>query len=591
MARSGSTAARGPLQAVGDGDPVWADTWFEPDGLQSPASAGPTVAASFTDSLSRVAGVYTRARVALAAALLGFHVLLTLTGTPLPRAMWLLTSSYVASTVLVVWLTSRPQGRIRLRLLSPHWSWLTVGLDLLHFGALDLSVPIGLVATPLMALPVVMSGIFWQRVEAIGTAAGVALFLLLRAFTTEVSGETAVLLQARAGLAGLALMAIAWFSHSATRRLLLIEQQGRDSQALARQQGQIRQLVIDELSDGVLVVDRRGRLRALNPAAGRWLGISASSTAGERFLGDNPAWQALADAVERGYADGEWPQAGRVVTLPMGEQPLQLRLRIRFTREPSTDGADTQRQGLVRDLCVLLLEDERMIQVRIQQEKLAAMGRLSAGMAHDIRNPLAAIAQASALLGEEALAPPSARLVKIIDTQVDRLSRLVRDVLDAVATPTGPGEPIVLMPWLQGMVLEWAQAKGLPVSVCALQAKAQTPTVRFDADHLRRVLVNLLDNAWEHGSGQVGSILLTVIDDAATGATRLTVWNHGASLLPEVEARLFEPFFSTRAQGTGLGLFLSRELCLRQGADLQPEADGPPLGYTVGFAITFPPLN
>jgi two-component system, NtrC family, sensor histidine kinase PilS len=596
--RPGSSVRSRSPRAVGDGGgdrgadgrPVWADTWFEPDGLQRAGSVNPA-AASFTDSLSRIAGAYTQARVALALALLGFQVSLTLTGTPLPGSMWLLTSSYAAAALLVWWLTTRPPGHTRLQLLSAPWSWLTMGLDLLHFGALDLNAPAGLVATPLMALPVLMTGIFWQRVEAIGTAAGVALFLLFRAFTTDVTGEAAALLHARAGLAGLALMSIAWFSHAATRRLLLIEQQGRDSQALARQQGQIRQLVIDELSEGVLVVDRRGRLRAHNPAAGRFLGIPTNPATAAISLGDGPAWRPLADAVERGYADGEWPQAGRLVSLPIDKQFLQLRLRIRFTREPAADESLAERQDLARELCVLLLEDERVVQARIQQEKLAAMGRLSAGVAHDIRNPLAAISQASALLGEEPLAPTSARLVKIIDTQVDRLSRLVRDVLDAVATHPGHAAAIALAPWLEGLVQEWAQGKGLPASVCQLPLISPSQVVRFDAEHLRRVLVNLLDNAWEHGRGQPGSILLSASDGPTPGSTRLIVWNDGESLSPEVESRLFEPFFSTRSQGTGLGLFLSRELCLRNGADLQPVADAPPQGYAVGFAITFPPLS
>ena len=587
--RSASTLSSSTAGAADD--PVWPDTWFEPEAsgsIRQPADKG---LPSWPDSLSRVARVYTHARVGLASALLLLQTLLTLTGTPLPHALWWLTGSYAFFTLGVAWVTSSRASPLRLATLSPAWSWLTVGVDLFHFAAIDLHAPSGLIATPLMALPVLMAGVFWPRVEALGTAAGVALFLLFRSFYAGLGGEAAALLHARAGMAGLAVMAIAWFGHGATRRLLMLEQQGRDSQALAHQQAQIRHLVIDELDQGVLVVDRRGRLRALNPAAATLLGLPDASPKWGFGLSDELVWQPLAEAVEQGYAQGTWPEAGRLVCLAIGDRSVRLIVRLRFTRAPGGDSLPSEPEGSDLDLCVLLLEDERVVQARIQQEKLAAMGRMSAGMAHDIRNPLAAISQASALLGEEPLPPGSDRLVKIIDTQVERLSRLVNDVLDAAVSTPGDAGSLDLLAGLTGILRDWTQAKGLPLSVCGLRVGVNAAVVRFDHEHLRRVLVNLLDNAWQHGRGRPGSVCLTVTPGSDLNGVVLTVWNDGARLTPEVEARLFEPFFSTRAQGTGLGLFLSRELCQRHGASLRLSAEAPSSEHTVGFAITFMPLT
>jgi len=575
--------------------PAWPDTWFEPEAPVSEASGASRPGhPSEPDSLTRVAIVYVRARVVLAATIMALLVVLTLTGTPLPLAMWWLTGSYAACALAVWWLTVRPPS-VPLGMFSAPWFWLTIGLDLLHFGALDLMAPSGLIATPLMALPVLMAGVFWQRVEALGMAAGVALFLLFRAFSTDQGGEVAALLQARAGLAGLAVMAIAWFSNVTTRRLLLLEQQGRDSEVLARQQAQIRRLVIDELDEGVLVVDRRGRLRAMNPATSGFLGLASASQAIERSLVDDPAWQPLAEAVERGYVQGDWPESGRLVCLRRDDQVWRLIVRIRFTRTPhpsARSDPSSDSGGHDRDLCVMLLEDERVVQARIQQEKLAAMGRMSAGMAHDIRNPLAAIAQASALLGEIPLPPGSDRLLKIIDTQAERLSRWVTDVLDAVVSTPADTRPLDLGPWVAAVVRDWCQGKGLPASACELLLPADaSAVVQCDGEHLRRILFNLLDNAWQHGRGRPGSVRLTLREPSAFAGSVLSIWNDGARLSPEVEARLFEPFFSTRSQGTGLGLFLSRELCHRNGATLHPISGHPPEGYSVGFAVTFDSPN
>jgi two-component system, NtrC family, sensor histidine kinase PilS len=220
------------------------------------------------------------------------------------------------------------------------------------------------------------------------------------------------------------------------------------------------------------------------------------------------------------------------------------------------------------DFCVLLLEDVRSMQARSRQEKLAAMGRMSAGIAHEIRNPLAAIAQANALLSEDAVTPTQRQLTRMVSDNVQRLKRIIDDVLEAA--PAGPQHAGVIdvCAAVGSTCSEWAQAQGLPLgadSALRVELPQAAWGAAFDADHLRRVLVNLLDNALRHGTRTPGSVSLRLYSPSLEHLA-ISVASDGEPIDADVEPYLFEPFFSTRSRGTGLGLYICRELCERYGA-------------------------
>jgi two-component system sensor histidine kinase PilS (NtrC family) len=269
------------------------------------------------------------------------------------------------------------------------------------------------------------------------------------------------------------------------------------------------------------------------------------------------------------------------VTLDLGESHSRtLRLRVRFMRsrrlEPQDDGAA---ELDIEPFAVLLLEDLRTLQARIRQEKLAAMGRVSAGIAHEIRNPLAAIAQANALLLEDELAPQQQLLARMVRDNVERLKRLVDDVME-VAPGAAPAQRVIdAAAVLSQAAADWARTANIPAgtdSRLRTELPAAGLAVVFDPEHLRRVLINLLDNAQRHASAAPGGIFLRLAarDDAVV---QLSVLSHGALIAPEIERHLFEPFFSTRSRGSGLGLYICRELCERYGASIEyrprPAAD------------------
>ena len=250
-----------------------------------------------------------------------------------------------------------------------------------------------------------------------------------------------------------------------------------------------------------------------------------------------------------------------------------VRVRVRFARRGELQSRE--------DYCVLLLEDLRSMQARVRQEKLAAMGRISAGIAHEIRNPLAAISQANSLLDEDITAPAQRQLTTMIGENVQRLKRIVDDVMEVApgGQESAPG-PIDLTPLVGAIAADWARGAQVAVgedrSVLRLEMPDEPLAALFDPDHLRRVLVNLLDNALRHAGQGPAAIVLRVFAPDARRAV-ISVASDGEPIAPDVERHLFEPFFSTRSRGTGLGLYICRELCERYGAVIEyrtrPESD------------------
>jgi two-component system sensor histidine kinase PilS (NtrC family) len=321
--------------------------------------------------------------------------------------------------------------------------------------------------------------------------------------------------------------------------------------------------VIEEMQDGVLVVDRKCRVRAANPSARALLAPEGSIGPAPFELRAVAEWAALVAAVESAFVDNDWPEAGREVTLQLAPgRARTLRLRVRFPRRAEPQASE--------EMCVLFIEDLRSVQARIRQEKLAAMGRVSAGIAHEIRNPLAAIAQANDLLAEDATTPVQQQLTRLVTDNVERLKRIVDDVM-AVAPGAPHAASVIDASEIVGQVCgEWARSARLSQGeggAVRIDVPSAPLGVAFDAEHLRRVLVNLLDNARRHG-GDAGPIAVTLTARDERHAV-LIVASGAAPIAAEVERFLFEPFFSTRSRGTGLGLYICRELCERHGASVE----------------------
>jgi two-component system sensor histidine kinase PilS (NtrC family) len=206
----------------------------------------------------------------------------------------------------------------------------------------------------------------------------------------------------------------------------------------------------------------------------------------------------------------------------------------------------------------------------VRTEKLASMGRMSAAVAHEIRNPLTAITQANALLDEEVKDAGQKRLTRMIEQNASRLSRIVDDILNVARAQPNPGEGqaprLPLDVAVRHVCTEWSaqnQAQGRFTT----HLHAPKAMVEFDPEHLRRLLVNLLDNAARHASAAPGAIRV-ISQPSGPEHVRLSVWSNGAPLEASVQRHLFEPFFSSESRSSGLGLYICRELCERYGAKI-----------------------
>ena len=534
-------------------------------------------------AFARVKRTYVAARAAVGVGLVAVHGISSLSG--FKSSEWLvLVSMLYALQAITLWLLprfgapARPSGQAKDRQRRRQWL-ATIGIDLLAFTLLHLlEVGSSFNYAALLVLPVLMAGVLTSRLLALGTAAAVALGLLLAAWRAPTGGEgPALMLQS--GLAGMGLFMIAILAGELASRLAREELAARGSLELARQQAQLNRLVIEEMADGVLVVDRRLLVRAANPAA-RALLMSQGLSPPVPFLLDRyPAWADLLLAAQQALTEGQWPDAGQDVTLNFGQgHSRTLRMRVRFMRNRSTErraertdsgGADDEHN--TEPAAVLLLEDVRTLQARIRQEKLAAMGRVSAGIAHEIRNPLAAISQANALMMEDELAPAQQRLATMVADNVERLKRLVDDVMELAPGAEPSLRSIDASATVGHAAADWMRTMEIPMggrSRMRVEINPEALGVSFDPEHLRRVLVNLLDNAHRHASDSAGSIFLRLAlrDD---NWVQLSVLSDGPPIAPEVERRLFEPFFSTRSRGSGLGLYICRELCERYGASIE----------------------
>ncbi len=530
--------------------------WFGAQAL-APASAQDPPDAQTTPN--RLWQALMSARVLIAVVLLLLQVSARLLGHPVSWWLTGLCALYLVATVAVRWLG---QPRDPRHSVDSQWA-IIVGVDVTVFSALHFFHGSSINYTPLFALPVLLSAVLGSLMLALGTTAAVTLLLLGGAWSgalwlpTEMGSQ---LLQA--GLTGTGLFVVALLTHQLATRLAREEEAARQSASLATLHGRVNELVIENLADGILVVDRNRTVRAANPAARAMVDWARPARRAPFSLDSEPGWQVLARLAEAAFRHGGAGDTDTELRHP-GMPPCRVRVRIRMASTASRGG---------ESLCVMFLQDQRELEARVRNEKLSAMGRMSAAVAHEIRNPLAAISQANALLDEELDDPTQKRLTDMVRQNAQRLAQIVDEILNIAGVkqlaqdPTG--NRLALAPAVQSMCKDWLSQEGKHTPV-SLSLSPGTPDAQFSADHLRRVIVNLLDNARRYA--RHAAPIHVRVDVLADGRPVLGVWSDGPALEPAVQRHLFEPFFSSESRSSGLGLYICRELCERHGATINHE--------------------
>jgi two-component system, NtrC family, sensor histidine kinase PilS len=528
------------------------------------------------------------ARVSLAMVLLAvLSTLFMLNGPALGITQWLLglCAAYLAATLAVrIFTQPQPPGSA----FDPQWVS-TIGVDLMAFATLQFFQAGNINYAPLFALPVLMAAVLGSRLLALGTAAGVTLLLLAEAWVMALQAPLEAAPRfLQAGLTGTGYFAVAVLINQLSARLAREEEAARQSRQAARVQAQVNELVIENLGDGVLVVDADARVRTANPAARRQLGEAAGPQSNPLMLTDQMAWHPLAELARRTFYTASSQRADVAIDDGVGS-PRRVQVRTRLT---------AAQDDPAQSLCVMFLEDLRELEARLRTEKLAAMGRMSAAVAHEIRNPLAAIAQANALLDEDLTEPSQRQLSGMVRQNAQRLAQIVEEILDISRVqhqgPTAAPLQLLLDDSVTLACGDWAAQSGIGERL-QLALAAPAVQVAFEADHLRRVLINLLDNAKRYASKQPGSIRVTT--QRIGRESTLRVWSDGTPLESTVRQHLFEPFFSSESRSSGLGLYICRELCERHGAQIGYRRGSGPAGagregneFFVAFRMDGPSL-
>ena len=414
----------------------------------------------------------------------------------------------------------------------------------------------------LLVLPVGAMSVLSDHRDAFLIAAMAALGVLIQQIFTGLSDGAPSTDYITAGVLGVVLFVISLSLWPVANHL-------RESEALVRRQevdlanlAQLSQYIVQHLRESILVVDPQDRIRLINESAAQMLGDTSAYP--DALLGEaSPRLLYLLET---------WRQSA-------GETGIRTPADNTFV---GADGARVIRAhfaplGSLNPPPVLVfMEDTSLIAEKVQQSKLAALGRLSASIAHEIRNPVGAMSHAGQLLAESpSLAPEDHRLTEIIRSNADRVSSIINSVLRLSRREDTRLERLTLQSWTEEFLEEFSETMQCPPERLRTVMPADDIEVRADPDHLRQIVWNLCENAFKHAAAPQQDVEIRGGRMSPNSRPFLEIADRGPGVAAEHTERIFEPFFSG-GRGTGLGLFLARELAQTNGATLlyEPRTGG-----------------
>lgn len=465
-------------------------------------------------------------------------------GSEAPRMFFITCAGYFFSSLAFAWMIRqrRPAFPIQLQLqvLSD-----IVCLAILMYASGGIRSGVGL----MLLISMMAAGLVSRGRIALFHAAAATICVLFVEFYRDLGSETPSADYLQSGLLSSGFFVTAWLAHTLAKysqeSAQLAAKRGKDLLNLA----QVNQLVIQDLSDGVLVIDGEENVRSANRQAENYLG-SVLTRPGVRL---RDASLDLAMRLER------WRLRPQEKFSPMNAPLQNTTLETRFVSIGEGEPRPT----------VIFLRDLSLQQSAAQQIKLAALGRLTASIAHEIRNPLSSINHAAELMQEgEHVAATDARLLQIIRDNSLRLDRMVQEVLNL--NRREHAVPVAISPrqYLIDFIEDFSQIEKIPQTAFSLEIETDQ-AFSFDRTHLNQVLWNLTRNAWRHCQQQANSVRICFARAPMENMLQLDIIDDGPGVDPALQDQLFEPFFTTESQGTGLGLYIAREVCEANGGRLE----------------------
>jgi two-component system sensor histidine kinase PilS (NtrC family) len=433
-----------------------------------------------------------------------------------------------------------------------------IGISLILYASGGVTSGLGI----LLVLPVGAMAVLAEQRDAFLIAAMGALGVLAQQILIYSIGVAPASDFTTAGVIGVVLFAIALSAWPIAHRL-------RESEALVRRQeidlanlAQLSQYIVQHLRESILVVDTHDRVRLINESAAQMLGDRSAypgallGEASPRLLYLLVTWRT------QGIGGAEPPST---FTAADGARIIRPHFAPLGEAEPAP--------------ILVFLEDTTLIAEKVQQSKLAALGRLSASIAHEIRNPIGAMSHAGQLLAESAgLGSEDKRLTEIIRTNSERVSTIINNVLHLSRREDTRPERLSLLTWIEEFRDEFCATMQLPPERLAITGVEMHLDVRVDASQLRQVVWNLCDNVLRHASDSAPGAPIEIRYGRLGPGLRpyLEIADRGPGVAAENLERIFEPFFTSGHGGSGLGLFLARELAQTNGATLlyEPRAGG-----------------
>lgn len=397
----------------------------------------------------------------------------------------------------------------------------------------------------LLFVTIGVNSVILSRRMGIAFAAFATLAMLGDQTFTELYGPAPSSSYIQTGIIGIILFAAALAGYALGHRL-------RESEALAERRGidlenlaQLNAHIIRRMRTGIVVVDAENRVRLANNSALADFGTPRA---------DNVRLNDLSPRLQQELASWREDSYRRNVSVPAADgRPLIPH----FARLAPGAMSGT----------LIFLEDASQLAEQVRQMKLAALGRLTGSIAHEVRNPLAAISHANQLLAESPrLQADEQRLTEIINEHALRMERMVETILQLSRRDASRAEEIELIQWLKDFAAEFRERRQLDSDAVDTQFEASGGVqVRIDPAHLHQIMWNLSENALRHGmpanDASGAPIEFRVVTDARPGHVELDVLDRGPGVPGEIAEHIFEPFYTSNPRGTGLGLFIARELC------------------------------